>query len=82
MCLLHAAHCQFKVILVAFLITSLKFFMSPKQDTALSQKMYNTHIIMEILLVYSTHEIYFRVIKPALVFQSIILKLQTLHGDR
>lgn len=56
--------------------------MSPKQDTALSQKMYNTHIIMEILLVYSTHEIYFRVIKPALVFQSIILKLQTLHGDR
>lgn len=33
--------------------------MSPKQDTALSQKMYNTHIIMEILLVYSTHEIYF-----------------------
>lgn len=47
--------------------------MSPKQDTALSQKMYNTHIIMEILLVYSTHEIYFRVIKAALVFQSIIL---------
>lgn len=58
MCLLHAAHCQFKVILVAFFNHFFKIFMSPKQDTALSQKMYNTHIIMEILLVYSTHEIY------------------------
>lgn len=82
MCLLHVAHCQFKVILVAFFNHFFKIFLSPKQDTALSQKMYNTHIIMEILLVYLTHEIYFRVIKPALVFQSIILKLQTLHGDR